>query len=548
MAGRPHDPSPWNSDPKNWPAKIAEEDAHARTCCSPAATDSGSRDHPTIPRDDNPLVAFRQSTDAFVASVFDTLEEIHSLFVDGPQRGGGPAPGGPLTDNANRNPSSKPSVQDNGHSHHYNEPSDPSEPFSLIKSALQGMVQTFVLPPGTMAPSGSRKSIEDIFLRQIEHLYVLQSLPYYGDGSVPLAVSMRSGHVCDVFRSTGLGQTDDSRPYVPEWSSPLGRFIPSELVQSRSQAGMFWDGSADQLSVFTSNDYFGSSMASMVRSMAYNISRNTALLPASRPSIMPYILYSTYSPLVLDKWHDELPCKKPSVNMDGFYAAAFEDLMLASRGREMVSDEERRSRSYAMYGNDPNPWMTYRTLRASNFDPRESWRAWQAWMWIARLRSQELLEQPGSHFAGGQPADKPSVGEPQSELDMYERFLDTASPTPNSIDTRPLPGKHTTAWETQNKPSTISREGTVPGDEHGGSILSTMTVTESVTLPDGTVRTTRTLKNRFADGRETVSETVRTTHPDESYEGKQTFEGDEDRKWEVDANRREGKRSGWFWK
>lgn len=45
------------------------------------------------------------------------------------------------------------------------------------------------------------------------------------------------------------------------------------------------------------------------------------------------------------------------------------------------------------------------------------------------------------------------------------------------------------------------------------SILSTLTTTETVTLPDGSVRTTTVLKKRFSDGREESSESRRTCHP-----------------------------------
>lgn len=56
--------------------------------------------------------------------------------------------------------------------------------------------------------------------------------------------------------------------------------------------------------------------------------------------------------------------------------------------------------------------------------------------------------------------------------------------------------------------STSSLSRRVAEDEKKDSIVSTMTTTETRTLPDGTVETKRVLKKRFADGREESNEKV----------------------------------------
>jgi hypothetical protein len=74
-------------------------------------------------------------------------------------------------------------------------------------------------------------------------------------------------------------------------------------------------------------------------------------------------------------------------------------------------------------------------------------------------------------------------------------------------------------------------------------ILSQLTTTHTTRLPDGTVTTKVTLKQRFADGREEQHESVQTTH---EKDGQSDLEDSAEQK---PSNAKAGRetKNGWFW-
>ena len=127
----------------------------------------------------------------------------------------------------------------------------------------------------------------------------------------------------------------------------------------------------------------------------------------------------------------------------------------------------------------------------------------------------------------------------ETELDMYEHVLGakggatglrTGDATPTSLDGVPK-AKHFERNELQS-----------PG------IMSTLTTTETVSLPDGRVTTKTVLRKRFADGREESKETVHTTQSEQEQKGFNERNGEVTLS-DVDGTRRkdEGKKGGWFW-
>ena len=81
------------------------------------------------------------------------------------------------------------------------------------------------------------------------------------------------------------------------------------------------------------------------------------------------------------------------------------------------------------------------------------------------------------------------------------------------------------------------------------SILSTLTTTETTTLPDGSVQTKTVLKRRFSDGREESSESQRTDHAPPSLQGLGRFtQARQDHGRAKEEERKIQPRKGWFWR
>ena len=135
---------------------------------------------------------------------------------------------------------------------------------------------------------------------------------------------------------------------------------------------------------------------------------------------------------------------------------------------------------------------------------------------------------------------------PRTELDMYERML-TAGLTPPSSwahDTMPAPRSQPEALSSRNESKSPQTS----------SLVSTLTTTETVTLPDGSVRTKRLLKKRFADGSEesNESEEIQAQKNTGSASRLQDARSRESREplgaAEPESYRdNERKRTGWFW-
>ncbi|KAL8693476.1 MAG: hypothetical protein Q9218_001707 [Villophora microphyllina] len=87
--------------------------------------------------------------------------------------------------------------------------------------------------------------------------------------------------------------------------------------------------------------------------------------------------------------------------------------------------------------------------------------------------------------------------EAATELDLYQRFLETQNRTGSA--------SHTST-------QTFTSNTGAQSDSSKPSIISTMTTTQRCTLPDGSVYTKVVLKKGFSDGRGESTEKVHTTH------------------------------------
>ncbi|KAJ4411364.1 hypothetical protein N0V91_001148 [Didymella pomorum] len=81
--------------------------------------------------------------------------------------------------------------------------------------------------------------------------------------------------------------------------------------------------------------------------------------------------------------------------------------------------------------------------------------------------------------------------------------------------------------------------------ESKSTILSTLTTTERMTAPDGTVTTKVVLKKRFADGSEQCSETIHTQRGEEIRQTEDSWKATQSA--QSNDDKRVQKKGGWFW-
>ena len=198
-----------------------------------------------------------------------------------------------------------------------------------------------------------------------------------------------------------------------------------------------------------------------------------------------YMLYSSYSPYHLERDENTRPYGSRWRN-------AFEEL-LDYEGGDTDSEEGLHSTSRPGCGplrlyDGGNPvslpdltnrlreWATERNLRHA------------AWFEMLALRQLE-------HDA---------MEEEATELDLYERLWNLNGSEGNKVLAPGASVSEATGRDAQRENSQAQENASL-------GIISTLTSTERVILPDGTVHTKVMLKKRFADGREESSETVHTT-------------------------------------
>ena len=137
--------------------------------------------------------------------------------------------------------------------------------------------------------------------------------------------------------------------------------------------------------------------------------------------------------------------------------------------------------------------------------------------------------------------------ESMTELDYYERLLEQQ---------RTDREKHSSALLNISKPMSVPDVGPSKGTGEVGKklgIISTLTTTERVSLPDGTVHTKVVLKQRFADGREESSETVHTAQGGPQPESKASSlsgfarDSQEPSLAPTNTGKQNNEKKGWFW-
>ncbi|MCJ1393941.1 hypothetical protein MMC18_007458 [Xylographa bjoerkii] len=238
-----------------------------------------------------------------------------------------------------------------------------------------------------------------------------------------------------------------------------------------------------------------------------------------------YMLFSPYSPLKLER-------QEHFREHGDRWRNAFEDLLSMEDQDETFDEPKQRSEKTRS-----PPWAP----RGSGFDshlfqlPR------------GKMEHKRPSDSSADELASQEPQNDASE-ETMTELDYYECLLEQQ---------RLEREKQSSALVILPKPTLAPEvnpsDGTRPDkDSNRLGIISTLTTTERVSLPDGTVHTKVMLKKRFADGREESSETVHTTQGGPQPERQLPLsdvarDSNESSLTRSEKEKQKAEKKGWFW-
>jgi hypothetical protein len=269
-----------------------------------------------------------------------------------------------------------------------------------------------------------------------------------------------------------------------------------------------------------------------------------------------FLQNSIYSPINLET--------DPNLRVYGsHWRQAFSDLINATEGHPMATNDEllriRSQSAEEWYRNFLRTWsykyhekMIQRRFESTwpeslpfplrILHPREldaEFREHEKMLQAARSLNRAAIEDEESYKNGSAPKNE------YTELDMYEHW--SQDEQEHEHDT----SVSTNYQSSPNNSTQTSTQTTSPAS----SIISTMTTTHKVTLPDGSVRTHRVLKKRFADGHEESNETEEIEPPTGNRPNQGKILGElhdaQTKQEKTDGPERskeqERKRGGWFW-
>ncbi|MCJ1286086.1 hypothetical protein MMC26_005429 [Xylographa opegraphella] len=237
-----------------------------------------------------------------------------------------------------------------------------------------------------------------------------------------------------------------------------------------------------------------------------------------------YMLFSSYSPLKLER-------QEHFRDHGDWWRNAFEDLL--SMDNETGTSTQRKLPSE---GTD-----------SSSAVPEDSGlESHLAKLFRASVEHKRYFNRSADEFASREPQNDASQ-ESMTELDYYERLLE-----PQRTDREKQPSALMSIARPTSASEVSPTNGTGEESKKPG-IVSTLTTTERVSLPDGTVHTKVMLKQRFANGREESSETVHTTQGGPQPERQPNSFSDHARDSkepplaQPDAGKQRFEKKGWFW-
>ncbi|RDW88241.1 hypothetical protein BP6252_00273 [Coleophoma cylindrospora] len=359
---------------------------------------------------------------------------------------------------------------------------------------------------------------------------------------------------------------DDEDELPAGWERKVNSFGRTYFVDHNTRSTT-WSAGAPYLYLLRP-DQKSHDISRMVQHMAFNNLNKTAraslpywggLSLHSGNSLLPYLLFSAYSPINLQRSSEE-----PA------YRDAFEDLLAMHNGLPLGRDGRREHLAIK---------EIEQTAKDDDIDIAK-----KNMSWIYTLKARGILTQPklpsevATDFAS--PFLRPDImgdilrpfrkSEPEdndqnTEQDMYDHFLRSASSAASTsvglVDSlfsdaerfiQDLTEGTRKDQDQSEDTKTVTKtfyerkpagEATKPSGD-ADRVVSTITSSEHITHEDGRVETNVTVRRRFADGRETVTEKSHIEHPRNDVE---------DRIDEIQQPNRSGKNpenenKGWFWK
>ncbi|KAH6664425.1 hypothetical protein B0J14DRAFT_493507, partial [Halenospora varia] len=264
---------------------------------------------------------------------------------------------------------------------------------------------------------------------------------------------------------------------------------------------------------------------------------------ASEYSLLPYLLFSPYSPLKLSQDVHSSPRRATFP-----WCSAFEDLIETAHGPEAHSWTPRLPAFRPMFSWDPRiqsavsgmAWI-HELYDRNMLQQKESKSMKQQVAWLDPWSSpilQHVLQDFDSHH-----------DRPESEQEMYDHFLQWISATAETPIIPLLSKVESQVRKTIESPDGNRSTGSSSEREEIKSaqkiqdpkrVMSTSTTSEQHTTEEGSVETTVTIWKRFADGSESWTTTARYEDvPSQSSSEKATID-------EVKETQDKPKK-GWFW-
>ncbi|PYH78509.1 hypothetical protein BO82DRAFT_357230 [Aspergillus uvarum CBS 121591] len=475
--------------------------------------------------------------------------------------------------------------QHHHHHHHYHGWPEDDNPFVAIRrfadEQISSVLQSVTGLPSSINPSSERWAIFDD--RQRDN---------------PNNTSGSAQGPEDTSADQATTTTTPTTAYWSDWDNSKTvaahhhHFYPRNY---RSDADFFFNSFFDRfwLDADNDDDEFGASRRLLFQPFPHRPMLHNLISDASPAWPVPYLMFSPYSPLHLERRRDrargergvfsslmstlslssegdDTPTAEPE--SEPLWRDAFEDLLRLENGKPMLERADTSTKTASREsGKD---WLQGLVQRGSLGDrwkyvSGEAGNNQPSWSTITFDNSQVLPDdiprkkaevidtEDLAQTAGGADA--------LTEQDLYDRFLDNLQAREQAFarEIHESPLLRLLLDDRRRFRDLAPREGfddfygsqqqadqTTPTSHDSGTgapaqtpyVIATQTRTERVRLPDGAIQTKTIRKKRFSDGREETNENVDVVNP------RQGVQGEQPPQLSADAGGAEENKDGWFWK
>ncbi|RAH85058.1 hypothetical protein BO86DRAFT_386588 [Aspergillus japonicus CBS 114.51] len=484
--------------------------------------------------------------------------------------------------------------QHHHHHHHYHGWPEDDNPFVAIRrfadEQISSVLQSVTGLPSSINPPSERWAIFDDRSR---------------DNPNNASGSAQSSEDTSADQATTT-TTTNTTAYWSDWDNPETvaahhhHFYPRNY---RSDADFFFNSFFDRfwLDADNDDDDFGASRRRLFQPFPHRPMLHNLISDASPAWPVPYLMFSPYSPLHLERRRDRArgergvfstlmstlslsseegddnPTAEPE--SEPRWRDAFEDLLRLENGKPML---ERADTSTQTGGRESGKdWLQGLVQRGSLGDrwkyvSGEAGPNQPSWSTITFDNSHVLpddIPRKKAEVIDTEDLAQPAGGaDALAEQDLYDRFLDDLQAREQAfareihqspllrllLDDRrrfrelaPREGFDEFYGSQQQQQQQADQSTT---DESGPStgapaqtpyVIATQTRTERVRLPDGAIQTKTIRKKRFSDGREETNENVDVVNP---RLGEQQQQQQPPPQFSADAGGAEENKDGWFWK